>query len=185
MNKQRKGNECEQRKPLPEHLRRAGLFNMGRLNIKQTLVELEVSALVEKFKFPDQPDIRNYDIWYCDFVTAPATSSSPGMELSPTGNSLPTVAELSQGAVSLTLVDYDAYKVYNQKPAYTLVTPQVVNNGGFQGLAGQKINWTQSYIESAQQASLPTPPFSFLMDIGYSFYLDWRDDPITSFADKR
>ena len=163
---------------LVDKMQRRAYADNGRPLVKTTLIEVQCNATLNKYKIPDQPAIREYHVWYVDFIGGDYFPTSPK------GFPVPTITDLIVASVVLNLQDYDGVVFMDRYPAASLVQLEQSIIYGTSGLVGQCVNWTQSTIECFAPGGLPGTPFSFLLEVGYSFNIDWRLDPVTSYANK-
>lgn len=164
---------------------RQAFWNNGRLIVKTTYIELPITLNMNKIKFPDQPNLRTNHFWYVDVLTQNVMVNSN------TGKKMLTDQNIAAASICLSLYDYDGYNFMDRKPCGSLVTtfnnaaaPKTsVEQSDKNGLVGQCINWTQSYVEIFHPAAIAglgyTP--SLLLEVCYSEEVDWRDDPLSSF----
>lgn len=166
---------------------RLALCNNGRMLVKTTLIEVPQQFIQQAVTpFEDQPELRDCFIWYIDFVEGNSFNYAPSNIQALNSN------DAVAAGVNLTLVDYNNYNVMDEKPVASLITTSIQTgatgtfvNSQKNGMVGQNINWTKSSVQANIPASLPGSLRSYLFEVGYSYFLDWRDDPLSSFAKKK
>ena len=158
------------------------MFNdNGRMIVKTSLIELQASTQEAQYTFEDQPELRDYHVWWIDFC-----AFNGQMQVAPSGNPVVSIGQMIAAGVMFEALDYNGYSILDNKIAVTLLGySRKVNNLNRNSLVGQCIDWTKTNINVVDPTQLPMGDFSFLINVGYSYYLDWRLDPLSSFQKKK